>query len=284
MNKVNNKNNNTAKLDPLYYRSLENKNEKSNKNDSLDKYVITKEILEFGTDKKISFKLVRSRRRKTSELIVDKNEIILRAPFNKPVPEIEGIIRKKIRWILEKQRRQEEKAKERGVVKPTFLPRSTLPYLGKNYKLKTVIGRDKDSIQFADDEFIVKLKANYNDEVNKETVKSLYENWILEKSKVIFEDKIKDFSTRIKVYPRKISIKNLKNRWGSLTKNGTIVLNVNLIKVPENIIDYIIIHELCHLIIQGHSHKFWFLLHKYVPDYQDKVEWLTTNSERLIEN
>jgi predicted metal-dependent hydrolase len=207
----------------------------------------------------------------------------LRVPFNKPVLEIEGIIRKKIRWILEKQRRQKEKAKERGVVKPTFLPHSTLPYLGKNYKLKTIVGRDKDTIQFVDDEFIVNLKGNYNDEENKKIVKSLYENWILEQGKVIFEEKIKKFSRRIRVYPRKISIKNLKNRWGSLTKNATIVLNVNLTKVPENIIDYIIIHELCHLIIHGHSHKFWFLLHKYVPDYKDKVEWLATNTEGLIE-
>jgi len=46
------------------------------------------------------------------------------------------------------------------------------------------------------------------------------------------------------------------------------------------IIDYIIIHELCHLIIEGHSHRFWSLLHKYVPDYQDKIDRLNTNLER----
>jgi predicted metal-dependent hydrolase len=281
MNK--NKNNNTAKLDSLYYLPLKYNNEKSIIK-SPEKYLITKQLFEFGTDKKIPFKLIRSRRRKTSEIIVDKNEIILRVPFDKPVSEIQGIIRKKIRWILEKQRRQKEKAKERGIVKPTFLPSSTLPYLGKNYKLKTIAGRDEDSIKLVDNEFIVNLRGKYNDDQNKKIVKSLYENWILEQGKVIFGEKVKEFSKSIRVYPRKFSIKNLKNRWGSLSKNGTIILNVNLIKIPENIIDYIIIHELCHLVIQGHSHKFWYLLHKYVPDYQDKVEWLATNSERLIEN
>jgi predicted metal-dependent hydrolase len=100
----------------------------------------------------------------------------------------------------------------------------------------------------------------------------------------MYEEKIKEYSKMINVYPSKFSIKNLKNRWGSLSKNGTVILNANLIKIPENIIDYIIIHELCHLLIQGHSRKFWYLLHKYVPDYQDKVEWLTINTERLIEN
>ena len=66
------------------------------------------------------------------------------------------------------------------------------------------------------------------------------------------------------------------------TKKGTIVLNIHLLKAPEQIIDYIILHELCHLIIEGHSHRFWSLLHKYVPDNQDKIDWLNTNSEQLI--
>ena len=61
--------------------------------------------------------------------------------------------------------------------------------------------------------------------------------------------------------------KNLKKRWGSLKKDGKIILNIHLIKTSEQIIDYIIIHELCHQIIEWHSHKFWSLLHKYVPDY-----------------
>ncbi len=280
MNK--NKNNNSARLDSLYYVPLKNNRKSINK--SPYEYLITKELFEIGTDKKIPFKLIRSRRRKTSEIIVDKKEIVLRVPFNKPASEIQGIFRKKIKWVLEKQRLQKEKTRERGIIKPTFLPSSTLPYLGKNYKLKITAGRDKKSIKLVNDEFIVKLRSNNNDDENKKTVKSLYENWILERGKVIFEKKIEKFIRTIGVYPRKITIKNLKNRWGSLSKNGTIILNVNLIKIPENIIDYIIIHELCHLIIQGHSHKFWFLLHKYVPDYQDKVEWLATNSERLIEN
>ena len=74
----------------------------------------------------------------------------------------------------------------------------------------------------------------------------------------------------------------MKNRWGSLTKNKKIVLNINLLKTPEEIIDYIIIHELCHLKIQGHSHNFWNFLHKFVPDYQNRIDWLQRNSESLF--
>ena len=93
---------------------------------------------------------------------------------------------------------------------------------------------------------------------------------------------IKEFSTLIDVNPPILQIKKLKNRWGSLTKNKKIVLNINLLKTPEEIIDYIIIHELCHLKIQGHSHNFWNILQKFVPDYQKRIDWLHRNSESLF--
>ena len=71
----------------------------------------------------------------------------------------------------------------------------------------------------------------------------------------------------------------LKNRWGSVTKKDTLNLNRNLMKAPNDIIDYIIIHELCHLKIQGHSHHFWSFLKQFVPDYQKKIDWLNRNQE-----
>ena len=87
----------------------------------------------------------------------------------------------------------------------------------------------------------------------------------------------------IGVYPpQKIILKNLKNRWGSVTKKDTLNLNRNLMKAPNDIIDYIIIHELCHLTIQGHSHHFWSFLKQFVPNYQKKIDRLNRNSESLI--
>ena len=88
----------------------------------------------------------------------------------------------------------------------------------------------------------------------------------------------------IEVNPKDWQIKKLKNRWGSVTKSKKIVLNVNLIKAPEKIIDYIIIHELCHLKIEGHSHNFWNLLHKFVPNYEDEIKWFELNSKNILQS
>lgn len=72
----------------------------------------------------------------------------------------------------------------------------------------------------------------------------------------MFKKKVMQFSKIMEVNPSKIIIKDLKNRWGSTTKEGVINLNVNLVKAPEHIIDYIISHELCHFRIRDHSHRF----------------------------
>jgi predicted metal-dependent hydrolase len=66
-----------------------------------------------------------------------------------------------------------------------------------------------------------------------------------------------------------VTIKNLRNRWGSLTKNSTIYINLNLIRAPEVVI---VLHELCRMKVEGHSHRYWDLLHKFMPNYHDKVE------------
>ena len=98
----------------------------------------------------------------------------------------------------------------------------------------------------------------------------------------IFKEKVHILSKAIGVKANKVVIKNLKNRWASITKNNEINLNMNLIKAPPEIIDYIIIHELCHFKIKGHSYNFWNLLKRYYPDYPRIIKWLDINGQNLL--
>ena len=93
---------------------------------------------------------------------------------------------------------------------------------------------------------------------------------------------MEEYSKKLGVKVEAIVIKRLKNRWGSMTKEGSINLNVNLLKAPEDVIDYIILHELCHLKIKEHSHHFWDFLRKFMPNYQDKRDWLNRNGNNLV--
>ena len=118
--------------------------------------------------------------------------------------------------------------------------------------------------------------------LSSSVLKKLYESWLIEKAHDVFEDKVEKHSKRIGVRVKQIAVKNLRNRWGSLTKKDVVNLNINLMKAPEDVIDYIILHELCHLKIKEHSHHYWDLLHKFMPNYHDKVEWLKVNGSSLI--
>jgi predicted metal-dependent hydrolase len=235
-----------------------------------------KDKIRYGTIT-IPYTIIKTRRVKTSELIVDADTITVRAPFDKDKPEIQKLVMDKACWILKKQKEYREKTPD--VTKPSFKENTTLPYLGNNYSLKINKNQAKDSVEIVDGKFIVEIKSA---KVSKNVVKKLYENWIIENAQSIFERKVRKYSKKFGVRVKPITMKNLRNRWGSLTKQGVINLNLNLIKAPEDIIDYIILHELCHLKIKEHSHHYWDLLHKFMPNYQDKIEWLKVNGDSLL--
>ncbi|HEX2405863.1 MAG TPA: SprT family zinc-dependent metalloprotease [Nitrososphaeraceae archaeon] len=282
-------NGNNSLLSSKHNRSIKNKSPKA-----------TKEIFQHGNNK-ILYNLVRSKRQKTSELIIEnENEITLRVPFDKPLSEIKEIIQKKIQWILKKQ---DEYQKAKPEIKElSYLPSSTLPYLGNNYTIElrnihsyTNTDSNRNSSSFNDNEKVelydnkllfylndAESYQNTNGEFIKNKIKQLYEKWLYEQAQTIFEEKIKEFSKLIEVNPPTSQVKKLKNRWGSLTKNKKKVLNINLLITSEKIIDYIIVHELCHMRREDHSHDFWSLLHRYIPDYQERLNWLNINGKILL--
>ncbi|MGB8937435.1 MAG: SprT family zinc-dependent metalloprotease [Candidatus Nitrosopolaris sp.] len=215
---------------------------------------------------------------KTSEIIVEANKVLVRTPFHKPVSEIHEIVKKKANWILKKQ--LEYKRLNPQITKATFQHGSTLPYLGKNYPLKIInnhVGSEK--IELVKGEFLIFTNGSKH---SKKKIKLLYERWLSDATQYFLDKKIKKYSKELRVEPKGIILKRLKDRWGSATKDGVINLSLNLLKAPTDIIDYMILHELCHLKIKEHSHRFWDLVHKFMPKYEDKIDWLKVNGNSLI--
>jgi predicted metal-dependent hydrolase len=239
---------------------------------------ILSQKLIYGSDI-IEYSVVKTRRRKTSEVIVDKDTVEIRAPIDKPDQEIRNIIKDKANWIL---RKQKEYRGSPDIIKPVFGENSTLPYLGKNYPLKILTEDTRNSISFADGHFIINIWPSKN--VTAQYVERLYEHWLMKIARLVLKNKVETYSQKLGVNaPKKIIIKKLKNRWGSLSKNGdTINLNVNLVKASADVVNYIVLHEICHLRIKEHSHHYWELLRKFMPDYQEKANWLNINGGNLL--
>jgi predicted metal-dependent hydrolase len=182
---------------------------------------------------------------------------------------------------LKKQREYREAIPQ--IIAPTFEDNSILPYLGKNYRVKINKNQHKNKIRFVDSEFVADITASNISEESKLQIKRLYEEWLLRMAQKILKRKVETYAQRVGVNIQKISVKNsLKSRWASLTKNDSINFNMHLAKAPQDVIDYIVLHEICHLKIRGHSHHYWALLYRYMSNYQSKIEWLNINGSLIL--
>jgi predicted metal-dependent hydrolase len=169
------------------------------------------------------------------------------------------------------------------ITKRSFDEGSTLSYLGKNYPIRIFKNQPKNSISFLDHQFIIRLLPASSGQEHSDLITKLYNGWLMKTARPIFKNKVEEVSSKLGIdKPKEIGIKKLKNRLGSLTPSGTINLNVNLLKMPSDIIDYIILHELCHLKIKEHSRHYWDLVHKHMPNYQEKIDWLNVNGVSLV--
>jgi predicted metal-dependent hydrolase len=200
--------------------------------------------------------------------------------LNKNLSEIRRIVSDKASWILKKQKEYKETIPQ--IIKPTYEEGSTLPYLGRNYPLRILKNQPEYNIKFLDGEFTIGIKPSKQSLFNTTKIKKLYEDWLMEKAQSIFKHKVEEYSKKLGVKAEDIVIKRLKNRWGSMTKEGSINLNVNLLKAPEDVIDYIILHEICHLKVKEHSYHYWDHVRRYMPNYQEKIEWLKISGNHLI--
>ncbi|HKG30204.1 MAG TPA: SprT family zinc-dependent metalloprotease [Nitrososphaeraceae archaeon] len=246
--------------------------------------IYQKDRVRYGTTT-IPYHIIKTGRVKTSEVIVDADTatITVRTPLEKNKHEIQRIVLDKASWILQKQREFRKNTPQ--LIKPTFKENSTLPYLGKNYPLVIIKKKNEkqseNEIRLINGEFVATLKSSSKN--SKSLIKNLYESWLSDNAQITLREQVEKCSQKTGIVIEGINIKNLRKRWGSLTKDKkTINLNVNLLKAPDDILDYIIIHELCHVKINDHSHHYWDFVRKYMPSYQEKIDWLNENTSILV--
>lgn len=100
------------------------------------------------------------------------------------------------------------------------------------------------------------------------------EKWYRSLAKKYLTKRTSDLSNKMNLEFNKLFIREAKTKWGNCSKNKNISLNWKLVKAPEYVIDYIIIHELLHTVVMSHTNKFWILLKSYYPDYKESIKWL----------
>jgi len=220
--------------------------------------------------KKINYDLSYSSRK---TLAIDVNpdlSVVVTAPKDAADSVVKEKMQKRASWIIQQQRFFENYL-------PAIPPRRYVSgeshrYLGRQYRLRIHEG-DEDVVKMARGQINVYLI----DPSNKRRVKPLVVGWFRHRAKVIFEEIFDDVVAKAKrhgIEAEGFNIRRMKNRWGSCTNDGRILLNPDLIIAPKICIEYVIVHELCHLIEYNHGLAFYRLLKKLMPDWEQRRERL----------
>lgn len=228
-------------------------------------------------DIELRYTLARSRR-KTIGIAIDKNGLIkVTSPFGVSESYINELIQKKLQWILKKLAELEAHLAN-GKTPKLFQDGEKFLYLGKELELKITYSNYKKAYTgIKGESIIIDAPTGFN----LEAVKHLLRLWYIEQFRQIAVQRIEHYSAVIGVFPKKIAIREQKTRWGSCSTGGSISLNWKLVMAPLEIVDYVVIHELCHMKVMNHSKEFWDTVGAYFPNYKDCRGWLKRNSNVL---
>jgi predicted metal-dependent hydrolase len=219
--------------------------------------------IQYG-NKKILFEIRRSNRRKTVAIKIDPMaSVVVYSPQFLKADKIEEIVGKRAQWIIEKQ----ELVKNRGYLYP--VSGEAFPYLGRRYRLKVIKSalQKEEKCKLINGRFMVQINRNLNGKRVKSTVRKALIDWYLGRAEQKIPERVAVYARQIGEWPERIEIKNHKRRWGSCSHHGIVRFNWKIIMAPVTILDYVIIHELCHLIYPDHSAQFWQKVQTIIPDY-----------------
>ena len=219
----------------------------------------------------LNLQIIRTERKKTATIKVLPGEVIqVVAPKELTDPEIHSLIRKRSSWIIENLRKVLDVPTPR---KREFVSGESFPLLGKNYRLKILLNYSGE-VSLRNNRIYISvpkgLDASEMDTFIRQRLISWYKSQAIKKIK----ERTNVFAKKLMVVPNSVSIKEYRGRWGSCTPAGDLIFNWHLIMAPTSVLDYIVVHELCHINNPGHNKAFWRLVSSIKPNYRDDQKWL----------
>lgn len=216
----------------------------------------------------INYDLIFKNKKNLSMKLNSKGELVVYAPTDISIEYIEKILNSKEKWITTNINKI-----EKSKINNNY---SKIHFLGNEFTSKIELSND-DNIYFQKDILIIKSR-NLDDTY----IENLLSNWYKIQANIIVKDRVNKLAAKCSLFPTKSIIRNQKTRWGSCNSKKEIRLNWRLILMPYYVMDYIIIHELCHLKYMNHSKDFWSLVEKYDTNYKLAEIWLKENGINIM--
>ena len=221
--------------------------------------------------------VVRSIRR-TAALHIIGSDLQVRVPEYVGDERVAAFLQKKRPWIRSKvaeiQLLPPHRTKE-------LVSGESFAYLGRHYRLKVQEGHQV-GVSLSGGYLKATIRPTEQDEHKTLKIQQYLQNWYRNKAQERLKEKTDRYAKQIGVSPAAVSVRNFKSRWGSCDKKGQVVFNWNIIKAPHSVVDYVVVHELCHLIHPNHSKEFWQVVSRFDSNYLEHRQWLKIKGAGLL--
>lgn len=228
-------------------------------------------------DKTIDFNILYKRRKSIGIYVDIYGQIEVHAPKGAPMEAILPVLEDKWDWIIQKS--QEMKARTEAPMEKVYDHGEVFLYLGVSYPILISLNLEQhqDYVLFEQDKISVYVKE-HNDEAVKQALKSFY----YQQCKALVETRIRVYQSEFKMKPRAIRIANDSSNWGTCNSKFELTFNWKLAMAPIEVIDYVVVHEMCHMIHLNHDRSFWRLVGKMLPDYERRSNWLGLSGWKMM--
>lgn len=215
----------------------------------------------------LTFELRESARRRTLEIIVDRDGSLVLAPPPGALPEtLEQFVDEHLVWIY--TRLAEKEAQAHPESPREYVSGEGFPYLGRSYRLKVVDGAGhQPPLRLYRSRFELRRDATPQ-------AREHFIQWYTIHLRPMLDRHVAALARRVGAEPREVHIQDLGYRWGSSNRRRHLYFHWRVAMLPHRTIEYLVVHELVHLIERNHSDAFWERLERIIPDYADRQRWL----------
>ena len=219
--------------------------------------------------------VIRTERRKTADIRVEDGAVSVVVPIDLPVERIDSLLKEKRKWIREKMvlHRQAQPVSEKQ-----FVSGEAFSYLGRNYRLKVEKGAFQP-VRLLQGRLVVTAPQGKD---QPHMIRNALIRWYKRQAEQKLREKVERYAPVVGVEPTGVGIKSFKARWGSCTAKGRLEFNWRVMMAPNRCVDYVVVHELCHLKRHDHSAEFWKEVGRVMPDFETRKLMLANISNQLI--
>jgi len=225
-----------------------------------------------------NIEVIRTNRKKTISIKVVQEGIQVIVPKRLSKKRIQEVIQHKMPWICKKLKTQSETP---PVTPKHYVSGEWFTYLGKDYALQLNQEDSNGELKLQDGQFVLSLSKDISSEEKETFVKEQLCLWYLKYATQELEERTEHYAKTLDVSAKSIKVRQYKSRWGSCSIHHAITYNWQLIIAPTPIVDYVVVHELSHILHHNHSSDFWNCVESVLPDYKERRKWLKKNGKSL---